>query len=83
MKNVSTILERFISVRNANYLTGSVLMVLGAIDFLRGDYAFAGSWAVFGAMYFAFEDHRTIRMVGSYGGVLIIVAVLIYYVRGL
>ncbi len=68
---------------NANYLTGILLLGLGAIDLYRGDYAFAASWAIFGSMYFAFESRKFGKHVGSYGGVIICIAIFFYYIKNL
>lgn len=63
-----------------NIITGSILVLLGIIDASRGEYAFAGSWAIFGLMYLAFEsEYPRLQKIGTYAGVVLVVAILLYY----
>lgn len=64
-----------------NLMTGGILILLGLIDLSRGDYAFAGSWAIFGLMYLAFEsNYPALQKIGTYAGVVLVSILLAYYI---
>jgi len=64
-----------------NIFTGIILIILGIIDASRNEYAFAGSWAIFGLMYIAFESgYPCLQKIGTYAGVFLVLALLTYYV---
>jgi hypothetical protein len=82
MKKIIAICEHCGTKSNINILTGIFLLVLGAIDLSRGDYAFAGCWAIFGLMYLAFETKfRYLNLIGVYAGPILTLSVIAYYLK--
>jgi hypothetical protein len=80
MKKILDLCEKSYTKSNINILTGTLLLTLGAIDFSRGDYAFAGSWAIFGLIYIAFETRfRYLNLVGVYLGPILCFSIVVYY----
>lgn len=40
-----------------NFLTGVVLLVVGAFDLFRREYTSAANWLIFGSMYLIMDDY--------------------------
>ena len=81
MKNIIEKCKNCDTKSNINIVTGFLLIIIGIIDFSRGDYAFAGSWTIFGLMYLVFETKfKILNLIGVYAGVFLCTLILSYYI---